>query len=571
MKISLVVSVLCALCASAKLFGSDRIYDKWHETTLETWLGDHDIPYPAASDRKAMQALVQKNWNKVTEPYSDWDTDKLAAYLNSKGVEVDAKARTNKDSLLNKVKSNWYDNEAAAEEGYASVRDWIFDTWSESNLKAFLDKNGIPTPNPRTRDSLLSTARDNYNTVANKMGDAAAYPGSWVFDEWSDSDLKAWLDARGYPVPQGSTRNKLVAAVRRNSRWASLNAQDAVTIATQKAKTAGQQAYSAASSVASEVSDSFFDTWSESDLKKWCDERKIPVPQGSKKNELIALARRNKHKLAGGDDVQSAKNSAKSSASSAFGAATSNAGNQFARATDLAAEYGEDAFNAAIGAWSDTRLKGYLDARGVPNPQGTTHDQLLAQVRLQRHKAASGWSAWTFDTWTTDNLRKFLVEQGDKAANKASVSRDELVKSAQSSYSKASASGPTYLASVTSYLSKQTDAAKAQTFDSWSESDIRAYLNTYGVKNYQGSTRNELVAAAQRNANLFTHGAQSNGIYDQVRGGAEYLVGMLQAGLGRLSGLGEKAGDASKEKATQAKDRAYEAGQTAYDRAKEEL
>lgn len=62
--------------------------------------------------------------------------------------------------------------------------------WSESQLKAFLDRHGVPNPQPRTRDSLLSTARNSYDTVANKLGETASYPGNWLYESWSDNDLK---------------------------------------------------------------------------------------------------------------------------------------------------------------------------------------------------------------------------------------------------------------------------------------------------------------------------------------------------------------------------------------------
>lgn len=37
---------------------------------------------------------------------------------------------------------------------------------------------------------MLSTARDNYQTIADKVGETAAYPGNWLYASWSDSDLK---------------------------------------------------------------------------------------------------------------------------------------------------------------------------------------------------------------------------------------------------------------------------------------------------------------------------------------------------------------------------------------------
>ena len=44
-------------------------YNKWHETELERWLSDHDVPYPAAADRKDLENLVKDNWQqKVVNP-----------------------------------------------------------------------------------------------------------------------------------------------------------------------------------------------------------------------------------------------------------------------------------------------------------------------------------------------------------------------------------------------------------------------------------------------------------------------------------------------------------------------
>jgi hypothetical protein len=144
------------------------------------------------------------------------------------------------------------------------------------------------------------------------------------------------------------------------------------------------------------------------EIKEWADENGIKVPQGSKRNELLAIARKHRAQLTGNNVSYSAKSAAsKASASgaSAYGAATSAAGNQFAKATDDAQLKAEDLWNSAIGTWSETRLKAYLDSRGVPVPQSGKKDELLAAVRLNKHKAATGWSAWTFDTWTVDNLK----------------------------------------------------------------------------------------------------------------------------------------------------------------------
>lgn len=80
------------------------------------------------------------------------------------------------------------------------------------------------------------------------------------------------------------------------------------------------------------------------------------MPQGSRRSELLAIARKHRASLTGDNVSYSAKSAAsKASASgeSAFGAATSRAGNEYAKATDDAQLKAEDLFNRATGTWSE--------------------------------------------------------------------------------------------------------------------------------------------------------------------------------------------------------------------------
>lgn len=367
---------------------------------------------------------------------------------------------------MSQVKGLWYETEDKTNDAYSSVKDWILDTWSESQLKAFCDHHGIPVPQPRARDTILTKARASYDTVAQKLGETAAYPGSWLYETWTESDLKEWLDTHGVPAPQPSTRDKLIATVRRNSRLAYLKSQEQL----QKSTDSAQSAYAA-------LTDMVIDAWSESQLKEFCDKNSIPVPQGTKANDLRALVRKHRAEILG-DTVSG-------TAASAFGAATSKAGNQYAKATDSASLAAQDAFNTVVNTWSDTRLKAYLDARGVPVPQASKTDELRALVRKNSHKAASGWNAWTFDDFSVQNLRDYLKANGDaaakKTAEKSGATRDELFSAAQSAYTSASSAGGSNYASATNYLAKATDSAKSSVFDTWSESELKNYLDSYGI------------------------------------------------------------------------------------------
>ncbi|ETI25535.1 hypothetical protein G647_02308 [Cladophialophora carrionii CBS 160.54] len=495
-----------ASTATASTWFSKAAYNKWHETELERWLSDHDVPYPTPADRKDLENLVKENWQaKVVDP---------ATAANDKTTDH-----------------------------YHSVKDWIFDSWTESSLKSFLDHHNIPHPQPRTRDSLLTTARQNYDSVAKQLGEYASYPGDWLYATWSESDLKEYLDERGIPVPQPTTRDKLIAHVRRNARLASLNTSSAAKAASSSYSSASSVASASAASAQASLSDALFDAWSDSKLKEFLDTHGVPVPQGSKKNELVALARKHRAQLEASASSASGQaaasgSSLSGSAASAFGAATTKAGNEYAKATDDASLAAEDAFNKASETWSDSRLKAYLDSRGVPVPQNSKRDELLKQVRLNRHKAATGWSAWTFDTWTKENLQNYLAAHSKKYKKNAKASRDDLVKQAQDSYASASKSGGTGYASVTNYLAKQTDAAKDTTFDTWSDSELKSYLDSYGVPNYQGSTTNELRAQAKKQYNYFKYGTSSpqGTIFERIKSGLQWVLGQAQGPASSASG-----------------------------------
>ncbi|PKY08171.1 putative stress response protein [Aspergillus campestris IBT 28561] len=498
-----VLALAATEAVGASSWFSKAVYNRWHETELERWLSDHDIPHPSPANRRDLESLVKTNWeDKVQKPLTQV-TDHTADQIHS-------------------------------------VRDWIFDSWTDSQIKSFLDRHGVPCPQPRKRDVLLKTARENYEGIGKKLGEATYYPGNWLYEHWSDSDLKLWLDERGWPVPQPTTRDKLIAAVRRNARLASV-----------QARTIAAAASASAEAAQASLSEALINAWSDTDLKKFLDEHGVRVPQGSMRNELIALARKHRASLL------SQASTASVTATDFIGAATTRAGNEFARATEDAEMKYEDAFDAATAAWSDSRLKAFLDARGVPVPQTNKRDELLSLVRLYKHKAATGWSAWTFDTWDTENLKKYLSSINSKVSHRADITRDELVKLAQDSYNKASKAGNTQLASVTSYMAQATDAAKASTFDTWSQSDLKKYLDSYGIPVYQGSTANQLRATARQNSQFFQYGTtHPRGIiYEKLEGLTQWVMDQLKIGASSGRAQGQEAAEKVRDTAAEASEK----------------
>lgn len=124
---------------------------------------------------------------------------------------------------------------------------------------------------------------------------------------------------------------------------------------------------------------------------------------------------------------------------------------------------------------------------------------------------------------------------------------------------------------MTSALAAATDSAKDITFDTWSDSELKAYLDRYGINTYQGSTRNELIAAARRNAHAFRYGSADQGVYGQFSTGMAWVRDRIYEILGYGAKKAEVVGDKAYEAGQKAGDRAYEAGQQASDAAKEKV
>lgn len=107
------------------------VYNKWHETELERWLSDHNVPYPTPADRKDLENLVKDNWNAyVIQPYNSWDTNQLQKWLSTQSQDSKKVVEKNKDSLVKQVQDSWTETTDSADKAYADVKDWIFDTYA---------------------------------------------------------------------------------------------------------------------------------------------------------------------------------------------------------------------------------------------------------------------------------------------------------------------------------------------------------------------------------------------------------------------------------------------------------
>ena len=111
------------------------VYNKWHETELERWLSDYNIPYPTPADRRDLENLVKENWDSyVVTPYNNWDATQLQKYIAQRGAALQRDAADTQEELVKQVKATWTDTEDTVSDAYANVRDWIFDRFRSPSL-----------------------------------------------------------------------------------------------------------------------------------------------------------------------------------------------------------------------------------------------------------------------------------------------------------------------------------------------------------------------------------------------------------------------------------------------------
>lgn len=146
--------------------------------------------------------------------------------------------------------------------------------------------------------------------------------------------------------------------------------------------------------------------------------------------------------------------------------------------------------------------------------------------------------------------RRYLSAMNSKAAQKADATRDDLIKHAKNSYRKASKAGGESYASASSAIATATGAAKDSTFDQWSHSELKRYLDSYGIPVYQGSSINELRSAARRNAQYFKYGTTNpqDTIYAKVVETLQWALDQLKIGASSGRAQGQEAAEKVREK-----------------------
>lgn len=214
-----------------------------------------------------------------------------------------------------------------------------------------------------------------------------------------------------------------------------------------------------------------------------------------------------------------------------------------ARLLNKGRDYYEDQSNEVSNyvwsKWSDSKIKEFLDARGIAVPQHYTRDQLVALVARSKYNSPINFSGpsgkFWFDGWTRDELIKKLQLVGESIEG----TRKELSERLYSSYAKAYESGSKQGNQAADSTKETVDGWKEATVDSfhkWSIEDLKDYLADFGSE--VSGTRDNLVSAAKNNYYYFIYGqAPPKTITEHVTEHIHGLRNRIQGYLSKFLGI----------------------------------
>lgn len=90
----------------------------------------------------------------------------------------------------------------------------VFESWDFDSLTKFLKHHGIKVDEKANKSDLLKTLKSKFSSIAKKNKGSNFYPGDWLYESWSEDDLKNWLNNFKIEFDKGSSKSSLVEKVK---------------------------------------------------------------------------------------------------------------------------------------------------------------------------------------------------------------------------------------------------------------------------------------------------------------------------------------------------------------------
>ncbi|EEB08672.1 LEA domain-containing protein [Schizosaccharomyces japonicus yFS275] len=531
MRIAVFTFIVAAIGILYYVFVDDRHYKRWDVSTMKNWLDTHAVPYKPESSAKDLRHLVGEYMEAMKPNYEEWSTSELKDYLNMKEASAVYHGKKGLHKAEKQVNKAVDDTKSAANrvKDYASDKtkegkESIFDSWNDSQLKKFLERHGALSKKETSKLDALSPsalrekAHDVYKKASGKFGDAE----DWVFESWTDSDLKNWLDEHKVHIGKKEVpRESLVKKVKHGLTHPGQTLKDSFAAAREEVE---EDVHSTKAFVEKEMSgfNHFLSRfWSYSRLKKFLDMHGVPTIQLTEKDRLLARIRRLEYKTS--KNAEHAGKKVADKMRSATSQAKEKAGDMVENAKSGVKHFADE---TVIGKWQDSKLKSFLDARGIPVPQPSTKDELIALVRRNLYKLPlSSWNI-DFDKVSSNDLSAWIKKYKSHYTGKLhpSQDREHLVQNARNIYGALVEKGD----NIFNEASKAIRHV-AVGYSKWSDDDLKSALKEYGEKVHEPFDRDEAIRRLSRNDYVYSfhHAEPHFAMFGKLKGLMSKMFGLL--------------------------------------------
>ncbi|CCH45382.1 Meiotic sister chromatid recombination protein 1 [Wickerhamomyces ciferrii] len=267
----------------------DDIFNTWSSSQLYKWLKTHqvDVEESLKHNKEELALLAQKHKGHLKEDVDYWS--KTASKSASPFL---TKSSDRVDNLIN---------------------DTFFvgvESWSRDRLKAFLQARGVSIPIFATKYELIQLVKDN------KFKPIQNFNNDYFFQGWSRENIQKWADEQNDAAAKTSNDILVKANIAYKSLASNLDvyykqastvasewqsqASDFASDAASQASDYASQASNQASGYANEASkqltgarDSFFEYWSDVELRDYLNSFGIYNLKNVRHEQLIDLAKTN--------------------------------------------------------------------------------------------------------------------------------------------------------------------------------------------------------------------------------------------------------------------------------------
>ncbi|CAG57982.1 GIN3 [Nakaseomyces glabratus] len=481
MKLVGVYATTLAVLVSVDALGSSdgaiaNIRNKFTKRDLSEYVNDYSDDL-ARSFSKSKDELIKELEEK-------WESAKDATGYNNQGWWNTWGSDQYQFPWLGGVDSA----KSKAKKKSSELKNWFFDSWSQDSLMKFLAKYDLPHEANQSKDQLIKTIKDNFDTISKKLEVSGYYPSSSYFDDWSNKDLQDWLDH--YKIKYDQTtdkRDQLMSLVKKNIYKVSEDVDNKRLDLLNQLDLAKLDLFDKAG----EIKGTVFDTWNSDQIENWLKSHGVSVKENAKDQADYLKNLASTHANLLKDDVEwytqemqdTATPYLKKSADTALQYSKSSFWNLFSffkrktgETVDAVSQYGMD-------TWDSAKLKAYLDSYRVKYAKDATEQQL-------RDLAVSTKNKWfkSLPKEYTDDFVSWLKTKKNNIAGQGSDTYDYIVNE---------------LTNVQKGAANMKDDVANKFMDSfqgWSTDDLTQYLKKVGVNVKQGMySQDELVAMAREN------------------------------------------------------------------------